>query len=62
MNRIRIAELERSIRMVREVIIGMTDEELARTSEILQNAGFAVALETYSRVQENQKVQEPALV
>lgn len=62
MNRTRIRELERSARLVREVLIVMTDEELNEVTEILQNAGFASALEKYSRIRENQEVKEPALV
>jgi len=60
MNRIRIRELERSIRMVREVIITMNNEELDEVSTMLQNAGLAAALEMYSREAERQK--EPVLV
>jgi len=62
MNRIRIRELERSIRLVREVFISMTDEELDAVSTLLQNAGFAAALETYSREAERQREPEPVLV
>jgi len=62
MNRARIRELERSARLVREVLVLMTNEELNQVTEILQNAGFASALETYSRLRESQEVKEPALV
>lgn len=62
MNRARIRELERSARLVREVLVIMTDEELKTVAAILQNAGFASALETYSRLRESQEVKEPALV
>lgn len=55
MNRVRIAELERSIRLVREVLITMKDEELDQVSTLLQNAGLAAALETYSREAERQR-------
>jgi len=62
MNRVRIRELERSIRMVREVLISMSNEELDAVTTLLQNAGFAAALETYSREAERQRKTEPALV
>lgn len=62
MNRIRIKELERSLGRVREVLISMSDEELTAVSTALQNAGFATALESYSREAERQRNQEPALV
>jgi len=54
--------MERSLRMVREVLIHMSDEELQEATNILENAGFAMAIEKYSRVKESQKVEEPALV
>lgn len=62
MNRIRIKELERSLGRVREVLISMSDEELTAVSTALQNAGFAAALESYSREAERQRNPEPALV
>lgn len=62
MNQARIRELERSARLVREVLVLITDEELVRVNAIIQNAGFAAAMETYSRIRENQGTQEPALV
>lgn len=60
MNRIKIQELERSLRLVREILLDLTDKELDRVSEMTQNAGFAIALETYSREAERQK-KEPVL-
>ena len=54
--------MERSLRLVREVLIQMTDEELQVAISIIENAGFAMAIEKYSRVKESQKVKEPALV
>ena len=62
MIRTRTREMERSLRLVREVLIQMTDEELQVAISIIENAGFAMAIEKYSRVKESQKVKEPALV
>jgi hypothetical protein len=61
MNRIKIQELERSLRLVREIVTDMTDAELDEVSTLIQNAGFAVALETYSREADRQR-EELALV
>jgi len=62
MNSIRIREFERSARRVREVLTMLTDDELKTVTEILQNAGFASALEQYSRERDRQEAKEPALV
>ena len=62
MIRTRTREMERSLRLVREVLIHMSDEELQEATSILENAGFAMAIEKYSRVKESQKVEEPVLV
>lgn len=61
MNRIKIQDLERSLRLVREILTDLTDEELDSVANMTQNAGFAIALETYSRQAEQQK-SEPILV
>lgn len=61
MNRIKIQELERSLRLVREALTDLTDAELDSVSVMVQNAGFAVALETYSREADRQR-EELALV
>lgn len=62
MRKARIKELDRAAQQVREVLVVMTGEELEAVTLILQNAGFATALETYSRQNENLKSKESALV
>lgn len=62
MNHARIRELERSARLVREILVVLTNEELIKVNEIIQNAGFAASIETYSRIRESQEAKEPALV
>jgi hypothetical protein len=61
MNRIKIQELERSLRLVREVLIDLTDQELELVNQMTQKAGYAIALEAYSRETERQQ-EELALV